>query len=301
MLEKDRRMIGLLMTVLIIVVILSACSESTQQVLESKTLPEKENTYTVSGYVCDGSYPYGKNVGIAKASVTYKETTVYTDAAGKFTIQVSGNKDPELTIQAPDFHPYKQKPSQMINGGFHLIPEEIYRGVFLVVWNRESSNQNNYLRKWEKQTEFVVVKAGATEEQVNKILSLLATDEYRKMTGGRFTSSGSIKVVDRAPGPNERDGKTVISLAKNIIEGGIAHSEDRKGIINYAEITWNTSQKIDEAVFWHEMFHTVTAGGHINEWPSVVSERDTTGYATPKDEKILNCIYNSPPMRKPDN
>jgi hypothetical protein len=41
----------------------------------------------------------------------------------------------------------------------------------------------------------------------------------------------------------------------------------------------------------------VTAGGHINEWPSVVSEVETTGRVTEMDEKIYNCIYNSPPLR----
>lgn len=180
------------------------------------------------------------------------------------------------------------------------VQQAAEKEVYLILWNKEGSNPNNYLRKWEKHTEFVVVKAGATDTQVNKISTILKTDEYRKMTGGRFTSSQPVKIVDKAPDAAEREGKTVISFAPDIVRGGIAHSRDRNGIIYYAEITYDTSQEIDKVILWHEMVHTVTAGGHINEWPSVVSEVNTTGCVTEKDEKILNCIYNSPPNRKPD-
>lgn len=255
--------------------------------------------YAISGYVYDASYPYGKNVAIANAAITYGNDTVYSDTTGKFTIKTA-DEDPLLTFKAPNYHIYREKPSRMINGGFHLIPEDIYRGVYLVLWNREGSNPNNSLRKWEKQTEFVIVKALATDAQVNKILNLLAADEYSKMTAGRFTSSGPVKVVDKAPMAGELEGKTVISFAPGIVKGGIAHSEALNGIIYCAKITYNTSQEIDKAVLWHEMVHTVTAGGHINEWPSVVSEVKTTGYVTKEDEKIFNCIYNSPPNRNSD-
>jgi hypothetical protein len=189
----------------------------------------------------------------------------------------------------------------MVEGAFHLIPEDLYRGVYLVLWNPEPSNPQNWHRKWEQQTEFVIVRANASENQINAVLTILATDEYRRMTGGRFTSAVQPTVVDRKPTGNDREGKTVISFSPGIIFGGIAHSEDRNGVIYYAEIMWDVNQGIDPVIFWHEMFHTVTAGGHINEWPSVVSEVETTGYVTRTDEEILNCVYNSPPLRAQPN
>ena len=186
----------------------------------------------------------------------------------------------------------------MVEGAFHLIPEDLYRGVYLVLWNPEPNNPQNHHRKWEQQTEFVIVQTGASQEQIDAVLSLLATDEYRKMTGGRFTSAVQPTLVDHKPTGHEQEGKTVISFEPGIIPGGIAHSQDRNGVIYYAEITWNTSQVMDANIFWHEVVHTVTAGGHINEWPSVVSEvQGTGGQVKEKDEQILNCIYNSPPGR----
>jgi len=190
----------------------------------------------------------------------------------------------------------------MVEGAFHLIPEELYRGVYLVLWNPEKSNPKNWHRKWEKQTEFVIVRTGATEQQINTLIDILATDQYRKMTGGRFTSAVKPTIVDIKPTGPDRDGKTVISFLSGIIRGGIAHSDDRYGAIYYAEITWDTEQVLDANIIWHEMVHTVTAGCHINEWPSVVSEvQGTRGKVTEMDEQILNCIYNSPPLRaRPD-
>lgn len=265
----------------------------------SSNIFDMSASYTISGYIYDASYPYGKNIGIKNAMITYGKVSVYSDAAGKFEIQAD-TRNPLLTITAPGFHMYKEKPSRMINGGFHLIPEEIYRGVYLIVWNKENSNPNNYLRKWEEQTAFVIVKAGATNKQVDKILEILASDEYKKMTGGRFTSSTSVEIVDKYSDIKTLQGKTIISFQNNIVSGGIAHSDSQEGIINHAEITWDVNQEIDAVILWHEMVHTVTAGGHINEWPSVVSEIQTAGKVTDKDEKIMNCIYNSPPMRKAD-
>lgn len=316
--KKNLLINALLCSIFLIAFIIAGCTGPVQHATEQDVNQQSgkpstnqqddnqnsENTpegtlYVISGYVYDASFPYGKNVGIANTSIAYENNTVYSDATGKFTIKTA-DEDPLLTIKAPNYHIYRERPSRMVNGGFHLIPEDIYRGVYLVLWNKESSNPNNSLRKWEKQTQFVIVKALATDAQVNKILNLLAADEYRKMTGGRFTSSGPVKVVDKAAMVGELEGKTVISFAPGIVQGGIAHSEAQNGIIYCAKVTYNTSQKIDKAVLWHEMGHTVTAGGHINEWPSVVSEVKTTGYVTKEDEKIFNCIYNSPPNRNSD-
>ena len=258
---------------------------------------------TITGIVADGRYPYGSLVGISNASLSYFGTSTTTDEHGHFTITVPGdNPDPLLEIRAPGYVLYCERPSRMVEGAFHLIPEDLYRGVYLVLWNPEQSNPQNWHRKWEQQTEFVIVRAGASEQQISTVLRLLATDEYRKMTGGRFTSNLEPTIVDQKPIGDEREGKTVISFAPGIIPGGIAHSEDRNGITYYAEITWNTAQLIDANMFWHEMVHTVTAGGHINEWPSIVSEvHGTGGHMTEKDEQILNCIYNSPPRREQPN
>jgi len=105
--------------------------------------------------------------------------------------------------------------------------------------------------------------------------------------------------VDEKPKGSDRDGKTVISFAPGIEFGGIAHSKDwdKDGIIHYAEITYDTNQQILPTFLWHEMAHTVSAGGHINKWPSVVSEVEGNGTIFAMDEKIFNCIYNSPPLR----
>jgi hypothetical protein len=106
-------------------------------------------------------------------------------------------------------------------------------------------------------------------------------------------------IADEKPAGSDREGKTIISFSPGIVPGGIAHSAsfDGSGVINYAEITWDTGQQIGPTCVWHEMVHTVTSGGHINEWPSVVSEIEAQGIITSTDEKIFNCIYNSPPRR----
>jgi len=254
---------------------------------------------TIAGIVADGRYPYGSLVGIPNATIDYKEESITTDEQGYFNLTLPDDeRDPILEIKAPGYIPYYEKPSHMVEGAFHLIPEDLYRGVYLILWNPEHSNPHSRHRKWEQQTEFVIVQTGASKQQIETIINLLATDEYRKMTGGRFTSAVQPTMVDHKPTGHEREGKTVISFAPGIIPGGIAHSEDRNGVINYAEITWDTTQVVDANIFWHEMVHTVTAGGHINEWPSVVSEvQGTGGHVTEKDEQILNCIYNSPPGR----
>lgn len=255
---------------------------------------------TITGVVADCRYPYGTLVGIPNATVSYAAISSTTDQEGHFVLPVPSGQQLFLDITAPGYMSYREQSSRMVEGAFHLIPKDLYRGMYLVLWNRERSNPQNWHRKWEKQTEFVVVRTGASEQQINAVLSILATDEYRKMTGGRFTSAVKPTIVDSKPTGNDREGKTVISFAPGIIRGGIAHSEDRNGIIYYAEITWDVNQVVDSVIFWHEMFHTVSAGGHINEWPSVVSEMQTTGYVTKTDEEILNCIYNSPPRRGND-
>jgi hypothetical protein len=139
----------------------------------------------------------------------------------------------------------------------------------------------------------------AGENQIKDLISILKNDKYRKLTGGRFSNAAPPMIVDEKPIGSDREGKTVISFAPGIVFGGIAHSEDwdRDGLIHYAEITYDTNQKILPTFVWHEMAHTVSAGGHINKWPSVVSEVECNGTIFAMDEKIFNCIYNSPPLR----
>jgi len=252
----------------------------------------------IEGIVADCRYPYGALIGIPNATVQFEHTMTTTDDRGHFSIMVPyADNDAFLEISAEGYVPYHEHPSRMVEGAFHLIPKDLYRGVYLILWNAEPNNPQHWHRKWEQQTEFVIVRTGATEKQIDSVLSILATDEYRKMTGGRFTSVVPPTIVDSKPTGSKKEGKTVISFAPGIVGGGIAHSEDNSGVIYYAEITWNVNETVDRVILWHEMLHTVTAGGHINEWPSVVSEVQTTGYMTTTDEQALNCIYNSPPNR----
>ncbi len=253
----------------------------------------------ISGTVADARYPYGALVGIAGATVAYGATSTTTDTDGSFRLDIPDeDADPVLDISAVGYVPYRERLSRMVAGAFHLIPNDLYRGVYLVAWQRTSNNPNNWLRKWEQQTEFVIVRSGASEQQIRTLTGILADDEYRLMTGGRFKSRKSPTIVDSKPSGSARYGKTVISFASGISGQAVAHSEDSNGIINYAEITWNVSQQVGRLTFWHEMVHTATTGGEINEWPSVVSEVAATGYVTKTDEEIFNCIYNSPPRRE---
>ncbi len=258
---------------------------------------------TVSGIVADCSYSYGSKVSIPNAIISYAGKNITTDNEGHFSLSIpDAESDPILEITAPGYVPYRELPSRMVNGAFYLIPKDLYQGVYLVLWNPENYNSRNLHRKWEQQTEFVIVQTGASENQINTLRAILATDEYRKMTGGRFTSKINPILVKEKPMGNEAINKTVISFSSGIVPGGVAHSEDINGIINYAEITWDTTQVLGASNIWHEMVHTVTSGGHINEWPSVVSEiQGTDGKVSETDEKIFNCIYNSPPLRGETN
>jgi tetratricopeptide (TPR) repeat protein len=269
---------------------------STQQT----TVPTTPVTLnSISGHIYDCSYPYGANVGIANASVTYGNISASTDRTGFFSLPVTGETDPELTINATGFHAYRERSSRVVNGGFHLIPDSVYSGMYLVVWNSEQSNPQNWLRKWDQQTQFVIVRKNASEDQIKDLVFILKNDNYRMLTGGRFSNVAPPLIVDEKPKGSDRDGKTVISFAPGIEFGGIAHSKDwdKDGIIHYAEITYDTNQQILPTFLWHEMAHTVSAGGHINKWPSVVSEVEGNGTIFAMDEKIFNCIYNSPPLR----
>ena len=258
---------------------------------------------SVSGIVADCSYSYGAKVSIPNAIISYAGENITVDKEGKFNLSLPiEESDPVLEITAPGYKPYREIPSRMVNGAFYLIPKDLYRGVYLVLWNPEKNNPRNLHRIWEQQTEFVIVETGASENQINTLRAILATDEYSKMTGGRFTSKITPTIVKEKPMGNDLINKTVISFYPGIVSGGIAHSEDNNGIIYYSEITWDTSQVLGTNVVWHEMVHTVTSGGHINEWPSVVSEKQgTNGKVSETDEKIFNCIYNSPPLRGETN
>ncbi|MFB3778006.1 MAG: hypothetical protein ACE141_10360 [Bryobacteraceae bacterium] len=267
----------------------------------SVAIPSTAAAARISGIVADARYPYGVRIGIANASISYGAVTAISDADGRFSIDLPDDvedPDPVLNFEAPGYVPYSERSSQTVAGAFHLIPEDLYRGVYLLVWQRTADNPNNWLRKWEQQPEFVIARSGASDEQIQTLTAILSGDEYRLMTGGRFNSAHPT-IVNSKPTGSARYGKTVISFAAGV-GGGIAHSEDSNGIINYAEITLDVRHPVDRNSVWHEMVHTVTAGGHINEWPSVVSEigpAATNGLVTKTDQEILNCIYNSPPRR----
>jgi len=254
-------------------------------------------SHTISGYVYDCSYPYGVNAGIAGASVRYGNFTTLSGPTGFFNFTILSPPDPELEISAPGFRSYNEKPSRMVNGGFSLVPESVYRGLYLVVWNPEKSNPGNWLKKWEQQTRFVIVRKGASDRQIENLVTILKTDRYRNLTGGRFSSAAPPLIVDEKPASSDLVGATVISFVPGTEPGGIAHSDDRDGIITSAEITYDTGQELNPTVVWHEMAHTVTAGGHINEWPSVINEVESDGTIRAPDERIFNCISNSPPQR----
>jgi hypothetical protein len=255
---------------------------------------------TIKGIVADASKPYGSVSGIPRATIGYRGVRIAADEQGRFSLDVlDADADPLLEMKAPGFRLYRERPSREVCGAFHLIPETLYRGVYLICWHVAAPNPHNWLRKWEAQTEFVIVRKGASASQIEPMKSALSTDEYRKLTGGRFSSKGSVTVVDEIPTGADSYGKTVIFFSPDVVdEGGIAHSDDNMGVIYYAEISWNPKITPTSNLIWHEMVHTVTAGGHINEWDSISSEiGGTSGVITRTDEKIMNCIYNSPPLR----
>ncbi|MBW1719899.1 MAG: hypothetical protein JRJ43_10140 [Deltaproteobacteria bacterium] len=254
-----------------------------------------------SGYIYDGSYPFGQNVPIPQATITMNRQVVYSDDSGYFSINSVYDFDPTLVISAPGFHDYREKLSRSVNGAFYLIPSgQVYNDFAILTWNHAPNNTANWHRKWDRQTEFYIVKNEATDQQINTLINILNKDEYAKMTGGLYHSNTNIHILASDPNwsSKEKKGKTKICFARGIISGGIAHSEDGgDGIINYAEIGWDTSQDIDNNCVWHELSHTVTAGGHINYRKSVNSETMGGGQVFLEDEKVFNCIYNSPPKR----
>jgi hypothetical protein len=255
--------------------------------------------FTITGYVADASYPCGTRVSVSNATVTYHGYSTITDSNGYFNITANFfENDPILTINSSGYSEYNELSSRMVNNTFYLIPSDLYRGVYLVVWNPEKDNPNNFLRKWNKQTHFIIVTNGASNNQLETLTRELDTDKYNNLTGGQYHSKGNYILVSNTSGIS-RDCATVIYFSPDAVEGGSGFSSSQNGIINYAEIVWNYNQHMGAIVIWHEIAHTVTAGGHNDEWPNIVS----TKYAniiTPvssKDEKIFNCIYNSPPYR----
>jgi hypothetical protein len=253
----------------------------------------------IDGLITDCRHPYGSLVGIPDAEVRYESLVVSTKEDGSFRIVIP-SLDPEIRIEitAEGYLSYSESPTRMVAGAFHLIPEDLGRGMYLLLWRSRLNNPNNWHRKWDVQTEFVIVRSNASDDQIETILEVLSTDRYSDMTGGRFTSNIPVSFIDSKPMGSARDGKTVISFAPGVVPGGRAQSRDRDGLIYYAEITWDVDQVMDANIIWHEMVHTITTGGHINEWPSVVSEVESLhGNLSVMDIELFNCIYNSPPRR----
>lgn len=266
----------------------------------------QEKEQIVTGYVRDCSFKVGEDVPVA-AKVTYNNISVPTSADGFFSINVKD--DPELLITTEGYHDYRERPSKMINNAFYLIPDSVYKDLYTVIWEKQVSNTNNWMRKWTRQPEIIVAKEKGTDEQVNTVVSALKGDVFNKMTGGLY-SSENIVVVDKLPEElyeiNKRDGKIIIYFTEKMMSGyvvdrgGSAYSSDNNdGDIRFAEIVWRPDDKFNKYNVLHELAHAITAGGHINYKPSIVSEVEptTNDEPTEADYRLLNCIYNSPLKR----
>lgn len=260
----------------------------------------------ITGYIRDCSFRVGENVP-ASAKITYKNVTVSTSDNGYFSIKVKGN--PELLITASGYHDYREKPSRMVDNAFYLIPNDVYKDLYTVVWEKQVYNPENWMRKWTRQPEIIVAKEKGSDEQVNTVISALRSDVFNKMTGGLY-SSENIVIFNKLPQylyeRENRDGKIIIYFAETMMGGyivdmgGSAYSADNNdGNIVFAEMVWNPSDKFSRYNVFHELTHAITTGGHINYKPSIVSEGETTpnNEPTEADYKFLNCIYNSPLKR----
>ena len=260
----------------------------------------------ITGYIRDCSFKVGENIPIS-AKITYKNVTISASADGYFSLKVKG--DPELLITADGYHNYQEKPSRMVNDAFHLIPDNVYKDLYTVVWEKQIHNSDNWMRKWTRQPEIIVVKEKGSDEQVNTVTSALRSDVFNKMTGGLY-SSENIVILDNLPQylyeRENRDGKIIIYFAEKMMHGyvvdmgGSAYSADiNDGNIVFAEMVWNPLDKFDKYNVFHELAHAITTGGHINYKASIVSEVEPTpnNEPTEADYKFLNCIYNSPLKR----
>lgn len=260
-----------------------------------------DGDHNISGYILDASYPTDTDIPISKAIVSVNGHSTQSDSDGFFDLDYYGSSNPIVEISAEGYHTYEEYTSRMINDAFYLIPSgQIYEDFNIINWSSERNNPNNWHRKWARQTEFYIIRNRASNEQIDQLIFILEQDEYSKMTAGLYSSNVDIKILAADPrwDINTKRGKTIIYFADGIIPGGIGYSEDGgDGTIDYAEIGWDTNQEIDENIVWHEISHTVAAGGHINYRKSVNSETKGGGYVYSEDEKVFNCIYNSPPQR----
>lgn len=268
---------------------------------------EEEKEYVVTGYVRDCSFMVGENVPVASAKINYENISVKTSENGHFAIRVKG--DPELLITAEGYHDYKEKSSGMVTNAFYLIPNEVYKDLYTVVWEKQVNSPNNWMRKWTRQPEIIVIKENGTDGQVNFVVSSLKSNVFNKMTGGLY-SSENITVLDEFPEDlyevENRDGKIIIHFTEKmmdgyeVVEGGSGFSSDKEdGNITFAEIGWLPTENLHKFAVFHELMHTVTTGGHINYKPSIVSEVESTfdNEPTKADYRLLNCVYNSPLKR----
>ncbi|MFC1651106.1 hypothetical protein ACFL2X_06005, partial [Candidatus Latescibacterota bacterium] len=259
-----------------------------------------EDYSNIKGYIFDASYPCGENIPIPQAIIKVDGYSAISNESGFFSLNYIGSHTPVCEIKAEKYHDYKESPFKMLNNAFYLIPSgQVYNDYAILTWDYEQSNPQNWHRKWDRQTDFYIIQNNASDEQINDLVNILKQDEYSKMTGGLFHSNININILTTDPNWNfiQKRGKTKIYFTDGIISGGIAHSEGDNGIIDYAEIGWNTNQQISANCVWHELSHTVTAGGHINYRKSVNSERLGGGRVFPEDETVFNCIYNSCPKR----
>jgi hypothetical protein len=260
-----------------------------------------DGDHNISGYILDASYPANTDVPISNAIISVNVYSTQSDSHGYFDLDYYGSSNPEVKISAEGYQTYIEYADRMMNEAFYLIPSgQIYEDFNIINWSSEENNPNNWHRKWDRQTEFYIIRNNASNEQIDDLIFILKQDEYSKMTAGLYSSNVDIKILETDPkwDLNRKRGKTIIYFAGGIIPGGIGYSVDGgDGIIEFAEIGWNTNQEIDENIVWHEICHTVAAGGHINYRKSVNSETMGGGYVYNEDEKVFNCIYNSPPQR----
>ncbi|MDD5747376.1 MAG: hypothetical protein PHO30_08980 [Candidatus Omnitrophica bacterium] len=255
----------------------------------------------ITGAVYDASYPAGENVPIAGARIEFHNNAVYSDKTGHFSLPFSRETDPRLKITADKFHAYREKYSRAENGGFYLIPSDLYNDFKLLTWNRTPVNPQNRHRKWAGQPEFFIVKNRAGDEQINFLTNTLNQDPLASITGGLYHSNLKITVLEHDPGwtAEQKYGKMIFYFSEGIIEGGIACSfdTDNDGTIEYSEASYDRGQKMSENIIRHELSHMVTAGGHINYRQSINNEIKHRHGITARDIAVLNCIYNSPPGR----
>ncbi len=86
------------------------------------TVPATPKPTIFNGIVTDGRHPYGSLFGIPNATISYQGISTTTDENGRFSLILPSNEsDPLLEITSMGYMPYREKPSRMVEGAFHLM------------------------------------------------------------------------------------------------------------------------------------------------------------------------------------